>query len=103
LGNYLLANSEEILKIEPVERKANGLVNILKDRGFVVRMADTGENLLLMMMMESSADIFIENGGFTAEFQRKQQNEQRASATQINIHSTGHGNSESRTEEKYGC
>jgi 2C-methyl-D-erythritol 2,4-cyclodiphosphate synthase len=92
--DYLEA--EKILTIEPNERRANALLDVLARRGFIMRVGETEENLLpIIINLESSADIFKENGGFKAEFKKQQLKEQSSVAkegTQINIHATGHGN-----------
>ncbi|GAA4100432.1 hypothetical protein [Mucilaginibacter panaciglaebae] len=85
-------DSDEVLLIEPSERKANALINVLKERGFIIRMGDTEENLLPMsILLESSAELFLENGGFEGELKRANRH-QGGIGTQINIHSTGHSN-----------
>jgi hypothetical protein len=85
--------ADKVLLIEPTERKANALIDILKGRGFIVRVGDTEENLLPMLItLNSSADLFLENGGFQGELRRINQRHQGTIGTQINIHSNGYGN-----------
>lgn len=82
-----------VLDIEPVERKANGLIEVLKNRGLVCRIGDTEENLLPMtLLLDPSADFFIENGGFAAELVRNTSNQEYLKRNQIIINSTGNGN-----------
>lgn len=84
---------KDILDIEPIERKANGLIEVLKSRGLITRMGDTEENLLPMMLyLDPSADFFIENGGFVSEFQRTASSQEYLTRNQIIINSTGNGN-----------
>lgn len=84
---------KDILDIEPIERKANGLIEVLKNRGLVTRMGDTEENLLPMMLyLDPSADFFIENGGFVSEFHRNSSNQEYLTRNQIIINSTGNDN-----------
>ncbi|MDP9080465.1 MAG: hypothetical protein M3O71_23830 [Bacteroidota bacterium] len=85
--------SDKVLLIEPSERKANALIDILKQRGFINRIGDTEENLLpIIITLNSSADVFLESGGFQGELKRINLQHQGTIGTQINIHSTGYGN-----------
>lgn len=85
--------SDKILSIESSERKANALIDILKQRGFINRIGETEQNLLpIFITLNSSADIFLENGGFQEGLKRASRQHQGNIGTQINIHSTGQGN-----------
>lgn len=84
---------KNILDIEPIERKANGLIEVLKNRGLITRMGDTEENLLPMMLfLDPSADFFIDNGGFVSEFHRIASNQEYLTRNQVIINSAGNGN-----------
>jgi hypothetical protein len=84
---------KDILDIEPIERKANGLIEVLKNRGLITRMGDTEENLLPMMLfLDPSADFFIDNGGFVSEFHRMTSNQGHLQRNHITINSSGNGN-----------
>ena len=84
--------ADKILAIEPNQRKANALVDILARRQFVTRVGEAiGRELPIILNLNPIADIFIENGGFSSEF-KKQQLLFGGKSTVINIHTTGHGN-----------
>jgi hypothetical protein len=91
-GDQDYLDSEKVLLIEPAKRKANALINVLKVRGFIIRIGDIEENLLPMsILIDSSAELFLENGGFEGELKRASR-QYHGVGTQINIHSTGHSN-----------
>ncbi len=84
-GEYLDINL--VTAIESIERKANGLIEILRSRGLITRIGDTEENVLpMILLLNPLADVFMDNGGFTAEFKRI------STTNQITINSTGNGN-----------
>ncbi len=89
-GNSDSLNGEDVLSIEPMEKKANGLIDILKNRGFINRVDVEESDLPLIIFINPSAYIFMESGGFIAEYKKQQQIQQR-SMSQVNIHSTGNG------------
>jgi|GEM_PF-4511122 len=84
-GEYL--DIDLVTAIEPIERKANGLIEILNGRGLITRIGDSEENVLpMILLLNPVADVFMDNGGFTAEFRRT------SKTNHITINSTGNGN-----------
>lgn len=88
-SDYL--DGEKVLNIEPIERKANSLINELVARGFVVRTDVEEKDLPMFLTLDSSAIIFLENGGFTKELKTRKMKETNHPSS-ITINSTGHGN-----------
>jgi len=93
-------DGEDVLKIEPNERKANGLIDILRRKGFVKTVDAEEQDLPIFMLLNSSAVPFLDSGGFVSEYKRELSKRETSASTQINIHSvgnsgiinTGHGN-----------
>jgi hypothetical protein len=84
--------ADKVLTVESNERKANALIDMLVRRRFVSRVGEAiGRVLPLILNLNPNAELFIDNGGFLAEF-KKQQIRYSVEPTVINIHTNGHGN-----------
>lgn len=82
-------DADKVLAIEPNDRKASALLDLLVKKGFIIRVGETEErNLPLIINLEPAAYLFIENGGFMAIFKKRQ----TETATIVNIHNNGHNN-----------
>ncbi|MGK9123907.1 hypothetical protein M1D52_07295 [Olivibacter sp. SA151] len=87
-NNNALAG-EKVLKIEPDEKKANGLIDILQRKGFVNRVDAEEQDLPAFMFLNPSAVAFLDSGGFVAEHKRELFKRAMNGPNQINIHSVG--------------
>lgn len=82
-------DADKVLTIEPNDRKASALLDVLVRKGFIVRVGETiGRNLPLIVNIEPAAELFIENGGFMTDLKKRQ----TGAATVVNIHNNGHNN-----------
>lgn len=88
-GNDDQIDADKVLAIEPNDRKASALLDVLVKKGFIVRVGETIErNLPLIINLEPAAELFIERGGFMASFKKQQ----IGTAKIVNIHNNGHNN-----------
>jgi len=85
-------NGNKVLTVEPDIRKANGLLDILKKRELITTIDAEDKELPVIIFLNPSAAIFMDTGGFTGEYTRWQQEQERKTASKIRIYSTGDGN-----------
>ncbi|NCD71842.1 hypothetical protein [Mucilaginibacter agri] len=90
-GNNDHLDADKILTIEPSDRKASALLDVLVKKGFITRVGETiDRHLPLIIHLEPSTELFLENGGFMANF--KKQQTYTNTPTIVNIHNNGHNN-----------
>ena len=87
-GNEESLDADKVLEIEPNDRMASALLDILVTKGLIVRVGEAiGRNLPIIINIEPKAELFKENGGFTAQFHQK-----RATSSVVNIYTDGNHN-----------
>lgn len=91
-GDGIYLDGELVLNVVPNEKSAIGLISILKSRGLITTQDVEDKDLPYIMILDSSAYIFLENGGFQGELKRENEKQKMTSRPHINIHSTGNQN-----------
>ena len=85
-------DADKVLSVEPNERKANALLDFLVKKGFIIRIGEAiGRTLPLIINIEPAAELFIDNGGFMANFKNKRVTIV-GEPTIVNIHNSGNNN-----------